>query len=325
MTAPLRVIFCGHNRAGALVLKELLSSPGRSRVVWVWTVPETPPEAGVEKTVAQLAAEKGIPVFTGNPRRELAADSVRSQQPDLIVCSNYKYLIPRELYGSARLGAINVHGSLLPRYRGRMPNCWAIIQGETVTGVTAHQIDDGVDTGPVLAQERIPIDWRDTGATLVEKQIERCPAVVLKGIDNLLDPSFVPQPQREAEASIFPKRDPEDGAIRWDWPAKRIYDWIRAQTHPYPGSWTTHRGKRVMVWGSAYPVGAAFQAAVAGTRYGPGRVLGALVSPELSGVWVSTGSEPLLLTKVSAAGRSACSPYDWMLSKDWNEGDSLGD
>ena len=120
------------------------------------------------KVIVEAANENRLPVFTGNPRNERALRFIDAYEIDLILSVNYLFLIERSLFSKAKL-AVNIHGSLLPKYRGRTPHVWAIINNEPKTGVTAHLIDDGCDTGDIVKQKEVIIDINDTGADILEK------------------------------------------------------------------------------------------------------------------------------------------------------------
>jgi methionyl-tRNA formyltransferase len=314
---PNRVVFCGFQLSGAEVLRDLLSTPEEFEVVEVWTSKDPDVWPDGYASVEELARAKGIPVRVGNPRN---SERLRRlpERVDVLLCANYRYILPESIFLRATRGAVNIHGSLLPAYRGRTPNTWAIIHGEEETGATVHLIEATVDTGAILAQARIPIDPYDTGYTLFLKMVKRYPGLVRQAIRNLLDPDFLPVEQDESRASEYPARSPDDGGIQWPLSAWEIYNWIRAQTAPYPGAFTTFHGSRVTVWNAVYTD------AVRPDRTGsPGSILGTALSPQSSGLWVATGDRPILLTSVQVGSHAACSPHS-LLNRLWRIGDILG-
>jgi methionyl-tRNA formyltransferase len=313
----IRVLFCGSHLSGAEVLRDLLDTPDEFEVTGVWTSkdPEVRPESYA--SVLDIARANEIPVLVGNPRNDVRF--LRHLEGlDVIVCANYRYILPENIFRRVARGAINIHGSFLPAYRGRTPNTWAIIKGEEQTGATVHLIEPQVDTGPILAQERVQIDPRDTGHTLFLRMVELYPKLVRRGIYNLLDPEFTPVKQDESQASEYPARRPEDGRIEWSWSAREVYDWIRAQTDPYPGAFTFFQGQRVRVWNGI------LTDVVGPEQSGPpGKIVGIALSPDVSGIWVAAGDRPILLTSVQIADQGVCSP-DSLLNQLWRVGDILG-
>ena len=138
--------------------------------------------------------------------------------------------------------AVNIHGSLLPRYRGRTPHVWAIINNETKTGVTAHLIDDGCDTGDIIKQKEVIIDNTDTGADILQKFNKLYVPLVDEILTDFERGSITPLPQNNKNATFFGKRTPNDGRINWGWQKERIRNWVRAQAYPYPGAFTYSEG-----------------------------------------------------------------------------------
>jgi methionyl-tRNA formyltransferase len=190
-----------------------------------------------------------IPCFTGNPRNGKGSNFIASlgASIDLILSINYLFLIEEDLIRISSRGCVNFHGSILPRYRGRTPHVWSIINNESETGISAHFIDRGCDTGQIIYQEVIPISSTHTGADLLGIYAEKYPGVVLSVIDLFSNGSVSSFPQDETKATYFPKRTPEDGRINWDWQKERIYNWVRAQAAPYPGAFTFINKEKVVI------------------------------------------------------------------------------
>ena len=143
--------------------------------------------------------------------------------------------------------AINFHGSLLPKYRGRTPHIWAIINGEKTCGITAHLIEEGCDTGPIVLQHEVEISPEDTGQMILEKYKQIYPNIVKQVIGKVRDNKLVFFEQDNSKATFFGKRTPNDGKINWSWQKSRINNWIRAQAGPYPGAFTFYKGKKIIV------------------------------------------------------------------------------
>jgi len=206
-------------------------------------------DKGSAKIVA-LAAEYAIPCRMGNPRKSgFSAGLEAYGNIDLILSINYLFLIDNAIIGIPRYGCVNLHGSLLPKYRGRAPHVWAIINNEQKTGVTAHYIDAGCDTGRVLVQREVLIEPWNTGGDLLKTFTELYPKIAVNILE-MFDNAGVPpegKEQDEANATYFGKRTAQDGHIEWHWWRERIRNWVRAQAHPYPGAFCYYRGVRVIV------------------------------------------------------------------------------
>lgn len=195
-----------------------------------------------------FAAQHGLPCFTVEGKPGDLAERIAALRPDLLVAIGWYHLLPAKLRDVAPLGCVGVHASLLPKYRGGAPLVWAIINGETQTGVTLFHFDDGVDTGDIVAREPFEIAPEDTIAEVLGKA-EKATVSLLRAHLPLLARGTAPRcPQDHAAATQFPQRSPDDGAIDWSWSAGRIRNFIRAQTKPYPGAFTLIAGKKVRIW-----------------------------------------------------------------------------
>jgi methionyl-tRNA formyltransferase len=192
--------------------------------------------------IIDTANDNQLPIFIGNPRNERALRFIDALEIDIILSVNYLFLIERSLFSKAKL-AVNIHGSLLPKYRGRTPHVWAIINNESKTGVTAHLIDDGCDTGDLIKQKELLIDNNDTGADILEKFKKLYIPLVDEILADYERGSITLIPQNNKNATFFGKRIPEDGRINWDWQKERIRNWVRAQSYPYPGAFTHSEGQ----------------------------------------------------------------------------------
>ena len=188
-----------------------------------------------------------IPCFTGNPRNKRSSVFISDKKIDILISVNYLFLIEQDLISLPNLIAFNVHGSLLPKYRGRTPHVWSIINNERKTGVTAHIIEEGCDTGGILEQIEIDIDEDDTGASLLKKYERLYPVIIDSVLNKIKNNSLSIEKQDEKYATYFGKRTPEDGGIDWNWQKERIRNWVRAQTEPYPGAFTFFDGKKIVI------------------------------------------------------------------------------
>lgn len=194
--------------------------------------------------------DSGLPFFAGNPRGGATAAFRRSigKRPDIILSVNYLFLIEEDLISWPGKYAVNVHGSLLPKYRGRTPHVWAIINGETETGITAHLITEECDKGDIIALKVIPITRDDTGGSVLAKYREAYPALIDEVISKIKDGKLETIRQDESKSTYYPKRTPDDGEINWGWQRERIRNWVRAMAPPeYPGAFFYEGGRKVIV------------------------------------------------------------------------------
>lgn len=204
--------------------------------------------AGNENALELAARRAGVPLCLLPITSPETSAFIQSARPDLLVSVSFRSIVPPEILAIPTRGGINVHGSLLPKYRGRTPAVWAIINGERMTGITVHYMTEDVDAGDIILQEELPLTAHDTGGTVVAKFLQRCPPLVVEAIRRIDTGRATAKPQDHTQATYGTKRSPEDGQIRWAQPARRLYDWVRALTHPYPGAFATYRGRRVWIW-----------------------------------------------------------------------------
>lgn len=199
------------------------------------------------KEVIGYSEQEDIPLFVGNPRHGRGYQFICKYEIDVLISINYLFLVEKDIFSYAKRLSFNIHGSLLPKYRGRTPHVWAIINNEKETGITAHKIEDGCDTGDVILQYKIGIDNADTGNDLLNKfhvVYGKMVFEVLKGIEN---ESITLIPQDNSKATYFGKRTPDDGKICWGWQKERIYNWVRAQAYPYPGAYCYYKDNKITI------------------------------------------------------------------------------
>lgn len=197
--------------------------------------------------IIDLCEVEEVPVFVGNPRNEKGIDFINKYNFDVLVSVNYLFLIEKRMFERAKEIAFNVHGSLLPKYRGRTPHVWAIINNEEKTGITAHCIDEGCDTGDIIEQIEIDIESDDTGYDILKKFERNYIPLVKRVLTRIENKKVELRRQSESEATFFGKRTPEDGRICWDWHKERIYNWVRAQADPYPGAFTYYLNHKLII------------------------------------------------------------------------------
>jgi methionyl-tRNA formyltransferase len=285
-----RIVFVGVVEEGRRCLEALLAS-GERFAGFVTLKDEPAARTSGAVPFDDLAERHGVPLLKVRDLNHPAnVERMRALAPDLILVIGWTRLVGREILAIPRLGCVGFHASLLPRYRGRAPVNWAIINGESETGNTMFFLDDGVDTGDVIAQRRIPIDEEDTCATLYAKVAASAVEMLRENLP-LLKAGRAPRvPQDPARATVMPARRPEDGIVDWSRSARDLHNWVRALTHPYPGAFTGAPGRRIFIWkasvaspGIAGPVGVILRA-------GPGPAV------------VGAGAGALVLEKAQAEG-----------------------
>lgn len=246
MSSP-RILFFGYSEVGYECLSLLLERC--DNVVALITHEDNPTEKIWFKTPAVAAREKNVPVFTPDSvntpewRERLAA-----LQPDLILSVYYRHMIGTKILGLPRLGAWNLHGSLLPKYRGRAPINWAVLHGEPRIGMTLHRMVKSADAGAIVDQEGVDLDPRDTAEQAFRKVLPCARRVLERQIDALLAGTVRETPQDESQVTYFGGRKPEDGRINWTQTSRQIFNLIRAVTDPYPGAFTEVGGAQLMLW-----------------------------------------------------------------------------
>ncbi len=251
-----RILFFGYSAVGHACLKTLIDR--RENIVAVFTHEDDAGETQWFPSVAKLAHEHGIPVHTESDFASLAVvEGIKALAPDLILSFYYRSMIPVNVLALAPLGAFNLHGSLLPGYRGRAPLNWAILNGETQTGVTLHVMVERADAGDIVDQEAVAIGADETAGEVQKRIPAAAVAVLNRQIENLTSGRAPRRVQDPSKVTYFGRRRPEDGEIRWDQAPLRIHNFVRALSEPFPGAFTEVNGKKLIVWaaGLARPMG----------------------------------------------------------------------
>ena len=285
-----RILFFGYSEVGFACLSLLIERG--DNVVALITHEDSPHEKIWFKTPAVAAKENGIPVFTPESVNTPEwREKIAALKPDLILSVYYRHMIGTKILALPPLGAWNMHGSLLPKYRGRAPINWAVLHGESRIGMTLHRMVKSADAGAVVDQEGVEIGPRDTAEQAFRKVLPCARTVLARQIDALLAGAAQETPQDEAQANYFSGRKPEDGRIIWTQTSRQIFNLIRAVTDPYPGAFVDVGPARLMVWWADTD-----SPATRGRTGAPGEVLS--VAPLV----VATGDGALELTKTEWRG-----------------------
>ena len=247
-------------------------------------------------TLQELGAEMGVEVrIPENVNAPETVEWVRSLGPDLNISFSYDQILRREILGSARLGFINCHAGMLPHYRGRNVLNWALINGETEIGLTVHWVDEGIDTGDVIVQRPLSVEWTDTYADLLRKTEESFPDVLVEALRVVSRGDAPARHQAGEVGTYFSRRRVGDERIDWAAPSADVYNLVRAITRPGPGARTELEGREVIVWRARFdPSWPAYTAT-------PGEVVG--VEPD--GVRIKTGDSTVVVQEVEIGGETA--------------------
>lgn len=246
-----KIVVCAYHNVGYRCLEELLRQG--AGVALIFTHEDSPSEEIWFSSVKELAEQHGIPCLTSDINEPANVARLRELAPDFILSFYYRNMIRPELLDIPRLGALNLHGSYLPKYRGRVPVNWAVINGETETGATLHYMVEKPDAGDVVDREKVEISFTDTAFDVFNKLTTAAVTVIARSWPLLLAGTAPRLPMDLTSGSYFGGRKPADGLIDWTMSAVRIYNLVRGVTHPYPGAFTFTDGKKVVIW-QAWPV-----------------------------------------------------------------------
>ena len=292
----MRLIFMGYSNIGYVCLEVLidLCRQFHDEIVAVVTHEDDPQERIWFKSVKELALAHNLPVYTpADPNDPAFVDLLRSLQPDFLFSCYYRLMLKQPLLDLPSKGALNLHGSLLPRYRGRCPLNWVLIHGEPLTGLSLHYMEATPDSGDLVAQVQVPIAPDDTAWTLSEKMTAAA-GQLMRQTYPLLRADAAPRIRQDhRRATYFGGRTPEDGRIDWQQPAQQIYNLIRAVTHPFPGAFTTWQGKKIFLWS------AKVDTQYSGPPLSPGQV-----ARQAERLWIGTGQGVLAVLAAQIEGQA---------------------
>jgi UDP-4-amino-4-deoxy-L-arabinose formyltransferase/UDP-glucuronic acid dehydrogenase (UDP-4-keto-hexauronic acid decarboxylating) len=274
------VVFAYHD-IGCAGIEALLNAG--YEIAAVFTHADDPRENTFYGSVAQLCARRGIAVHAPeDANHPLWIERVSKLNPDYLFSFYYRNLLSEPLLATARKGAFNLHGSLLPRYRGRAPANWVLVKGETETGVTLHRMVKRADAGAIIAQERVAIERSDTALSLHAKLRDAASSLLRDTLPQLAQGKVSETAQDESQASYFGRRSAADGKIEWKRPAEELFNLVRAVTQPYPGAFCAVGEHKLIVWSAEVAKGNDGQA--------PGRVIS--VDP----LRIACGEDSLVIT-----------------------------
>jgi methionyl-tRNA formyltransferase len=321
----LRIVFCGTPGFAVPSLQRLIAERD-FEIAGVVTQPDRPRGRGQEihsSPVKDVAVAAGIPVYQPvKIKSEESYEYFKRLAPDAVVIIAYGQIISQRLIDIPRLGWINLHASLLPKYRGAAPINWAILSGETRTGLTTMLIDAGLDTGPTLLRRDAAIGADMTAPQLTSVLSERGAPLVVETLEGLDRAGITPVPQDHTQATFAPPLNKEDGRIDWSLGAGKIYNRIRG-LQPWPGAFTSFLGKRCNIWGTPLP-GEGLESGLNSARGNDPRPFGTIVT--LGGkVVVHCGDHTWLqLEFVQLEGRRRVSPQEFVRGAELASGGRFG-
>ena len=289
------IVVCAYHNVGYRCIQELLSQG--AQIALIFTHADSPTEEIWFQSVRELAEQHAIPCLTTDINLPENVERVRAIAPAFIFSFYYRNMIKTEVLNIPRLGALNLHGSYLPRYRGRVPVNWAVINGESETGATLHYMAEKPDAGDIVDQERVEIAFSDTAHDVFGKVTEAAVVVIARVWPLLCDGKAARIPMNLSEGNYCSGRKPSDGRIDWTKGAVQIYNLIRGVTHPYPGAFSYLDGKKVIIWRSQ-PVEGSGE---------PGRILSQ--SPLL----IATGQGALEIGSLQLEDGQECSAAEFVM------------
>ncbi|EDL52656.1 MULTISPECIES: methionyl-tRNA formyltransferase [Vibrio] len=313
MSQSLRIVFAGTPDFAARHLAALLSS--EHEVIAVYTQPDRPAGRGKKLTaspVKNIALEHDIPVYQPvNFKSDEAKQELKDLNADIMVVVAYGLLLPQAVLDTPKLGCINVHGSILPRWRGAAPIQRSIWAGDAQTGVTIMQMDIGLDTGDMLKIATLPIEATDTSATMYDKLAELGPQALVECLADIASGNAAPEKQNDDEANYASKLSKDEAKIDWNQPAEFIERCVRA-FNPWPMSFFSVEENNIKVWQSRVEDNAT--ESVAGT----------ILKADKTGIYVATGQGTLVLEQIQIPGKKAMPVSDVLNSKaSWFEVSSV--
>jgi methionyl-tRNA formyltransferase len=320
-----RAIFFG---SPAFAVPSLEATHAVAEVVGVVCQPDKPAGRGLALTAPAVkvrALELGLPVVqpvklkTGE-----FAEWVRAQQAEVALVVAYGRILRRDVLDGPRLGCVNVHASLLPKYRGAAPITWAVVRGEVETGVTLMKLDEGMDTGPTFARVTTPIGPEETAGELAERLSRIGGEAVRESLGRYVTGGYELAPQDDAAATTAPMLTKDDGRIDWTIDARRVHDHVRGMS-PWPGAFTMARGRPLKVHATRVLATGPSGHGESSSAQRAGSPAGRVVLADKSRVLLACGGGGMVeLVTVQPEGKRAMRAFEWVLGRGVAEGDTLG-
>ena len=301
----MKIIFAGTPDFAAAHLRALIDC-GQHEIVAVYTQPDRPAGRGKKLTasaVKQLASEQGLTVLQPPSLKEAdAQEQLAGFAADLMIVVAYGLILPQAVLDTPRLGCINVHGSLLPKWRGAAPIQRAVEAGDDETGICIMQMDAGLDTGPVISVARCAIEATDTSGSIYQKLSALGAPTLLAALEKLASGVAVAEQQDDSQSTYASKIDKAEALIDWATPAETLARKVRA-FNPFPATFSHIGGERVKIW------------AASANNVDSGQAVGAIVAASDQGILVQTASGQLLISEIQLAGKSKMPVSELLKSK----------
>ena len=308
-----KIIFLGTPQFAVPALEALIDEG--YEILAVVTQPDRPKGRGQKLTpspVKVLAQENNLQILQPERLDDSFLDILLSLRPDLLVVVAFGQIIPGRVLGSAKWGGINVHASLLPRYRGSAPIQWAIINNEKKTGLTIMRMDEGLDTGPMFVQQEVDVLEGETAGQLHDRLSSLAPGLLIKTLQGLAQGTIEEKKQDGSLATYAPKLKKEQGLIRWSWPSERLCGLIRG-LDPWPGAFTYYEGKMLKL----------FSCFLRDVRRGssvPGRIKGLTGK----GLEIETGKGSVIVGEIQSPGKKRMPVREFLKGRQLSPGSILG-
>ncbi len=241
-----KVLFLGSKQLGLRMLSEMLSIDS-SALIGVITIDDRADIRSIYKDFVTFCDEKKLPLHVAKNRRH-SEQLIRELEPDICFVAGWYWLIGTETLQAVPQGFVGIHNSLLPKYRGSSPLIWTMINGEATAGFSIFSITEGMDEGAIWATSIVPIGETDGVGDILQKLESETVNVMRRLYPQILDGSIEPREQIENEVSYCSPRFEFDGEIDWNWSARKVYNFIRAQSEPYPGAFTYFNGEKLTIW-----------------------------------------------------------------------------
>ena len=325
----MRIVYMGTPDIAAVILERLLEGP--DEVVLAVTQPDRPKGRGKElacSPVKALAVSRGIPVFTPEKLRlPENVEVIREANPDMIVVAAFGQILPKSVLDIPKYGCINVHASLLPKYRGAAPIQWSILDGESETGVTIMYMNEGLDTGDILLQKIVPIADDETGGSLHDKLAEVGAEALMEAIPQIVDGTLAAVPQGEMTTPYAKQLTKDMGMLDFTWDAAKLARYVRGLS-PWPGTYTYRDGQMLKIWkAEAVPAGCGADCGAedpGDSRDSASQNAGVVAEVRTGDFSVQTGDGWLRVTEVQPEGKRRMSAADYLRGYAVKAGTKLG-